>query len=976
MTRSDSYKPASSQRSHSHTEGEQRSAPSPIEDYEGRRIRAQCAHALFGEQAPDLLRIDRFRLTGTLGRGGQGVVFRAVDPKLDREVALKLLASGADRTDHVLHEAQILARISHDNVVKVFEAGLDRDGRPFIVMDLIQGVDLGTWLAQRARRWDRVIDAFILAGRGLAAIHQQGVVHRDFKPRNVLVADDGSVKVVDFGIAASPAPDHGSDILHRSPLVGTIPYMAPEQRRGGTPDALGDQYSFCVALYEALYGRSPASVIPPPKKRGATTTPSQAQGHSFGVHGRVPGYFRSVLDRGLRHDPSARHRDMAALLDALSRGPWWRRTIPRASLLMGLGACVAVVVGIAWPRAELAPCRAYASAVTEWNEHRGRIAETIKDGNPPLVKSFQTTDSILTLRAEQLDAEITQACSALALGTADTPDVYRRLECLEYNRGSLTRIFQAISSAEPDELVSIPDRLVALQELDDCQRPREAIESCDPWEVLDGHEQVSSEFDERLAVAAAAAIRGDYDHALTLGEEAVELASDPALRPRRARAHLERGRLAFDSQQLDLAVGELKEARHLAELEGCDRLGAETLVLLSKALVLQRGDHAAAAGSWSTLALDKLDRVGSRGRALAAGLSARGMVSNLAEGRPSEADDYIRQAIEIQREFQDESRAQLELSHMLLNRGSTLARLGRMDDAIAALEQGIEIRARLLGDEHPTLEKLYYQLGLRQTENGEFEASEHTLNRALSVLQKGLPRSLRRQGDIHMALTRLHEQKDDLTKALEHARKASRAYETGLPADHLLRSDALQAEGSILLGQDKAEDALPLLEKSLQITERSPDATPRDRGIATFKLGRAHAQLERWEHALELHEEAVEMLRHTKTQPRDDTFARASFYRAEALLNLGRADEAGAPLEAAIAIWEPMNDMAEMLALSLWLLGKSRCLEGHQAEGRSLARTALDYFEQAPESSPNSRYIADITEWISSPCSSQNDQTK
>lgn len=944
--------------------------PIVLEDYEGRLIRAKCGRALFGDHAPDPLKIGRFKLTGTLGRGGQGVVFRARDPKLGRDVALKLLASSPEHADQVLREAKTLAKVSHDNVVEIFDAGLDEEARPFIVMELIVGTDLGTWLCDGPRRWDEVVDKFISAGRGLAAVHQQDIVHRDFKPHNVLVSRGGGTKVVDFGIAISPAMEQTLDRPSASSLVGTPPYMAPEVLDGKIPDALGDQYSFCVALYEALYGQHPNGerVVPRCQQQEATNSATSST-RGFGVRGRVPRYFRTIIERGLSSEPAARYPEMSELLDALSRGPWWRRTGPQAAILVGFGAATAMVMSMTQPLVPPAACEDYASAVTEWGALRPKFVHTVDTVEPSSLRSLETADFILSHHAIWIDTAFAETCSVEAREATDLSSTYRRLECLEHNRGTLTDLFRAVSSADVNELVFIPDRLSALGGIDGCRVPRPTVESCDPWVVPDGYDEFSAAIDDKLGEATMVAIQGDYERALALGQDAIELASEPELRPRRARAHFERGRLAFDGERLDLAVTALAEARGLAEREGCDRLVAESLIWLSKAIVLQRDRNAAVADSWATLALDKLERVGAEGRALAAGLNAKGLVSNLAKGQPSEAEDYFRQSLEILERFPGQREAQLDRSHVLLNRGSTLARLGKLDEAILALERGIEIRTQLLGSTHPTLQKLYYQLGLRRLENEEYDEAKEMLNLALTVVQEGLPKSLRREGQIHHALAMLHERMRDVDTALVHARAANEAFEKVPDAGHLLRSDAIQSIGLLLSAKGRDEEALALLEQAREMVMKSPEATPRDQGVVSFKLGEVHARLRHWDQALALHREAVDLLRLTARRPGDDAYAYASFDLGEAHLQMNQASDAVAPLREAISIWEVMPGKAEMLALSRWLLAKSHCIQGRRVEGQHLAQVALEYFQRNPQDEYNSQNISKISTWMSIHCS-------
>jgi serine/threonine protein kinase len=252
---------------------------------EGSRLAAGTGVALPGAPAlssASLTRgasIGRYVVLDLVGRGGMGEVYAAYDPDLDRKVALKLLhdagASGESRSssqNRLLKEAKAIARLSDPSIVVVHDAGTYA-GRVFVAMEFVDGQTLATWLGDKPRTWPEIRGVFLAAGRGLAAAHAAQIVHRDFKPQNVMVAADGAVRVMDFGLAsgagdgdapAGPAPEH-ADFAHTAAfaltrtgtLLGTPAYMAPEQYLGRRADARSDQFSFCVALYQALHGERP-----------------------------------------------------------------------------------------------------------------------------------------------------------------------------------------------------------------------------------------------------------------------------------------------------------------------------------------------------------------------------------------------------------------------------------------------------------------------------------------------------------------------------------------------------------------------------------------------------------------------------------------------------------------------------------------------------------------------------------------------
>jgi len=287
------------------------------------------------ETAADLVpgpgsQVGRFTLDALLGAGGMGMVFAANDPVLDRRIAIKLIRGSSGNAEaRLLREAQAMARLKHPNVVTVYEAGVIANS-VYIAMELVDGTNLREWLG-KARGWRAIVATFIAAGRGLAAAHQADLVHRDFKPANVLLDGLGHVKVGDFGLVgvvgdevarAGSTPSLDVSLTETGAVLGTPAYMAPEQLLGGVIDARADQFAFCVSLWEAVYGEHPFG-------RGAEVVQAIAEGRRrppSARHGE-PAWLERALIRGLDPKPSARWPSMATLLDELERMPRRRRRI-------------------------------------------------------------------------------------------------------------------------------------------------------------------------------------------------------------------------------------------------------------------------------------------------------------------------------------------------------------------------------------------------------------------------------------------------------------------------------------------------------------------------------------------------------------------------------------------------------------------------------------------------------------------------
>jgi serine/threonine protein kinase len=325
-------------------------------------------------------RIGRFQIKAVLGAGGMSTVYRAYDPRLDRDVALKLLNSefAKDHASRLGREAKALARLSHPNVVQLYEVG-EAEGAVFIVMELVEGQTLRRW-RQKVRHWRECLDAYMQAGRGLAAAHVAGLTHRDFKPDNCIIDRNGRVRVLDFGLvrgidghlgnaqfadgsyAASPGPVEEQRTA-TGVILGTPAYMPPEQLRGERADARSDQFSYCMSLFEALYGRFPCASNTPPKP--PVNTPPQEAGN------RVPSEVCDILQRGLKPEPELRWPSMNDLLERLEsvRRP---RRISKIAIFSFLVIPTALGIALTLSRG---------GDETEWSSFKGTIGADVEIGS-------------------------------------------------------------------------------------------------------------------------------------------------------------------------------------------------------------------------------------------------------------------------------------------------------------------------------------------------------------------------------------------------------------------------------------------------------------------------------------------------------------------------------------------------------------------------------------------------------------------
>ncbi|PRP91081.1 Serine/threonine-protein kinase PrkC [Enhygromyxa salina] len=328
----------------------------PEESSDRRRVPSARWHELIeAVTASPGIELGRFKLLAWIGGGGMGVVFRAHDTELDREVALKLwkLPPG-EAKEAVVHEAKCLAKLSHPNVVAVYGTG-EVDDDVFLVMELVDGMDGRLWISSFQPSWRQIVDLYVLAGHGLAAAHAAGLEHGDFKPENVLLGRDHRVHVADFGVARALREhicvDDDPLAAEGNAGLGTLAYMAPERLHGRRGDARSDQFSFCVTVWECLYGKRPfdgpteLAMLEAMERGGLQTNPAAT---AYGI----PRRLRQAITRGLAMDPAERWPDMASLLAALDeirrrpdeRKRWRWIAVSAVGLMLGSSAVTAWLV--------------------------------------------------------------------------------------------------------------------------------------------------------------------------------------------------------------------------------------------------------------------------------------------------------------------------------------------------------------------------------------------------------------------------------------------------------------------------------------------------------------------------------------------------------------------------------------------------------------------------------------------------------
>jgi eukaryotic-like serine/threonine-protein kinase len=503
--------------------------------------------ALAEHAAPQTL--GRYHLLKVIGVGGIGVVWGAWDPELDRQVAIKLVRPTASLAqERILGEGRALARLSHPNVVPVYDVGVVED-QIYIVMEWVRGKTLRSYCTEPHSARE-IVALYRAAGAGLAAAHRAGLVHRDFKPANAIVGDDGRVRVVDFGLARGEVRQ-AVDATGSSPGseltagAGTPRYMAPEQAAGKELTPAADQYAFGVSLRDALAGRAGAQAVTAGRRREL----------------RTPRWLDEIVACATRPDPADRYPSMDALLAALARDPAaaWRRLLVAGALGV---AAVALIVAQRGSRDEpVERCAGGASDIAKvWNDSaRDRISAHLRGLGPYGVQSAARLDDELGRYSATWAAAHRDACLAQDRGELTAPIYDRSLSCLTRGRVAFEQVVGLASSVEPGAL---PDAVIAARALPRPERcateaPLSALEPPRP-EIASTAAEVAGDIERArvLVIARAATMRQAASDAAKRAEELGYL-------PLIARAQLVLGRALLSSGARD-AIAPWQRARSLA----------------------------------------------------------------------------------------------------------------------------------------------------------------------------------------------------------------------------------------------------------------------------------------------------------------------------------------------------------------------------------------------------------------------------
>ncbi|MCP3138639.1 serine/threonine-protein kinase [Pyxidicoccus xibeiensis] len=927
--------------------------------------------------------LGRYVLLERLGAGGMGVVYAAFDPELERKVAVKLLRSrpedaraAAEGQARLLREAQAMARLSHPHVLPVFDVGVVGD-RVFVAMELVEGRDARQWREQAPRTWAQVLAVYLQAARGLSAAHAAGLVHRDFKPENVLVGTDGRARVMDFGLAraAAGAPGAAGAAPHwrvtlEGQVQGTPAYMAPEQWRGEPADARSDQFAFCVALWEALAGQRPFASGGPADSRPTWPAPER----------RVPAAVRRALLLGLSASPDGRFASMKDLVAALERAS--RRRGLGLGVTLGLGALTAVLLVVA-PRTA-PPCSgAPARVESVWGPRSAaRLERTFHSTGLPFAGDVLTTvRTELDAYAQGWSRLYTEACLATHERQAQPEAVLSlRMACLERRLGELGALVEVLSAADREVVARAPSAVHALTALEGCSDVAALLSQVPLPAGGEARARVDA-VHRQLAQARALLGAGRYAEGVSLARALEVEARQAAHAPVHAEVLALLARLELEAGEAG-AEARLLEARYATEASRLDALSAETAVHLSSHL-WSRGERARAE-EWWRHAEATLRRLGTDARLEALLLNRRAMMYATSNRYP-EAVELTHRALALLEGLHGPEHP--ALAEPLL-RAARYLRTGHEQEALGLARRALALRQRALGPDHPEVAEAWSTLGQLERDLRHPAAELEAQQRALAILERALGPEHPRVAGAHWDMAVAYENQGASRRALEHQQRAARLLEqTHGPHHHeaavallataqlqhqlghgrealataltaLERLEALHgADSSLLileqygvgelhelLGEDAA--ALERYRRAALAAERW--AHPSQGSLAWLGQARLHLRHGRLGQARTLVRRALDIREHHHG-PTHPELASALGVLARVALAEGRFEEAAAlarRIAGCLAVFPPE---APEHAEDRLLLGLARLHSGAREEALALLREALKLREQQPD---------------------------
>lgn len=781
--------------------------------------------------------VGRYRVREVVGRGGMGVVYAAHDPHLKRDVAIKLLRPSGEDTrpgearERLLREAQALAAVSHPNIVPIYDVGRDQ-GHVFLAMKWLEGQTLVAWSREKPRSWRAVLAVYRQAAAGLAAAHDAGIVHRDFKPANAIVDACGHVSVFDFGLAAAlddvsveggsfstwtDDPDAAPIRLTQTGVVmGTPAYMAPEQGRGAPVDARCDVYAFCVSMYEALYGHRPfagdsRADLERAKARFDLVEPSKPD--------RVPRWLRNVLVRGLEPAPQARWESMGALLSALQRGPT-RVRVP--FLLFGSLATSALILG-SWSE-ESEPCSSSALLEPVWNPS---VASALVDH-----RGVNSSGELLQSRIDAYVGRWKKVHRETCEGRSEAEAVADSVSaCLRERLHGLDVFVTEAQGEARAPLADLADAVLRLPSPETCLRERER------WRGAPRNEALLHRARKAMARVRALVSAGNLLGARDSAKVALELATRSGFEPAIAEAMLLRADVATELGRFREGLDDASAAAHLGQAVHDDALVARAAALAAhvSGAQMRRQDDAE---HWVRTAEAALARSGRQPMTEASLALTRSRIAADAE----RWDDAHRHALELMALAEEiDGASGPEVAKALENLASVAVDQGELDQAKVHLERALEIQEAERGSEHPALIAPLNNLGRVHLKKRELGRARELHERALALAESSLGSQNDAVAYARSNLGAIAYYERRLEDAREHYEAVLEIFTRTKGEEHPDVSQMLNNLGLVAQKTGELEAAISYFDRAV-ISLEAAGASSHDIAITRMNLGRTEIE--------------------------------------------------------------------------------------------------------------------------------------
>ncbi len=765
-------------------------------------------------------RIGRFFIFRQLGEGGMGRVFLGYDEELDRKLAIKLWHGQGDSSVRVrmLREAQALARLSHPHIVTVYEVG-EEQGRVYLAMEYVEGETLRRWVEDQPRSTSAILGRYLEAGSGLAAAHKAGILHRDFKPDNVIAGADDRVRVLDFGLARADRSLLSEESLSSEPVIrvsgadrvldvpmtvvgtvlGTPAYMPPEQLRGEATDVRSDIFSFSVAFWEALFEVRPFRADSIRELSAKIEHGVLDEGKSGR---RVPRRLRAALAKGLAADADDRWQTMDELLVALSRRSRRLRWLLPIAIVLIIALFAGIAIGLnTWRKDQaIAGCQNEARAIDAvWNDavRRDLRATATATGFDYATASVARLEPILSNYAATWQTAAISLCEQDIRDSDWAPELtIEARACLEERSWALESLVVELSNATLARLQQALPAAYALPEIDRCLDPTWLRERPLPPSDASSKAEIDA-LREAIERTRSLEAIGRIDEALPIAETLVERADALGWKPLRARTRLLAGRLS-EQQAIERAAEHLESGFFIALGADEEHLATElaTRLVVAIGVDLMRPNEGHLWARWAKALIDR--RPVGREMRLAALNSQLGVLAH------SE---------------------------------------GKLDEAEHAWQAALAIYQSILGPHHPNIAKLLNNLGALHDLNDNSDEAARLWERALSIWGASLGPDHPTTAAVHVNLGLVYERQGQYSKALASTERALVIWERSLGHEH---PQLVTALNNIAIVQHKTEhyaDSLATSKRALRILQRTLGANNRSLVIPMRGAAKAHAGL-------------------------------------------------------------------------------------------------------------------------------------